>query len=442
MLYLHWKLGLVALSVVPLCWLSTVRAGRKIHEVARSQRMREGAVASTAAESITAIKTVQALSLESKFADLFHSHNVKSQKEEVRGKKLEAGLQRRVDVIMALATALVLWYGSLEVFHHRLSPGDILVFLAYLKNAMRPIQDLGKYTGRLAKATAAGDRIIDVLDSVSEVRDLPGAVTAPAFTGAVQFEHVSYAYEPGHPALRNLNVNVTPGQRVALAGPSGGGKSTFLGMILRFHDPTEGRVMIDGRDVREYKLASLRPQISVVLQDTLLFATSVWDNIGCAATEATREQIIAAARLANAHEFILELPQGYDTVLGERGVTLSGGQRQRIAIARAAIRQAPILILDEPMAGLDEENERAVIEAFERVSAGCTTFLVSHDLQHAVRADCIIYLEDGRVLEQGTHSELMAANGRYARMYRMQATLGNSQDAPKNSAPLRSTTAT
>ena len=252
------------------------------------------------------------------------------------------------------------------------------------------------------------------------MRDLPGAVPAPALRGAVRFEGVHFAYEPGRQALEQIDCDIEPGRRVALVGPSGSGKSTFASLVLRLYDPTAGRVLVDARDVREYTLASLRAQMSVVLQDSLLFAATVRDNIAYGAPGASPEAIEAAARLANAAGFIEALPQGYDTVLGERGVTLSHGQRQRIAIARAAIRQAPILILDEPTTGLDKQNERAVIDALERVAAGRTTLLITHEPRLAARADLILYLEDGRVQERGTPAELLQLDGRYAAIHRLQ----------------------
>jgi ATP-binding cassette, subfamily B, bacterial len=315
---------------------------------------------------------------------------------------------------------LVLGFGALLVMRGALTPGGLLVFLAYLKTAFRPVRDLAKYTGRLAKATAAGERVLDLLDRTPDVRDLEGAVPAESLHGHVRFDAVSFAYENGSPVLRHVSFAADPGQQIALVGPSGIGKSTTVSLILRLYDPTAGRVMIDGRDIRDYTLASLRSQIGVVLQDSILFAASVWDNIAYGAPDVTREEIETAARLANAHDFIQALPNGYDTVLGERGATLSHGQRQRIAIARAAVRKAPLLILDEPTTGLDEENQRAVIEALKRLAAGRTTFLITHDLTFAADADLILYLEGGSVRERGRHADLLRAQGRYARLYRLQ----------------------
>src|SRR5713101_107144 len=420
MFWLQWKLALVALAFLPLLWFWTFRLGRRIQQAARKQRKRESAMAASAAEAIGAIKIVQTLCLEGVFADSFLRRNKKSLKEDVKGARLSAALGRTAGFMIATSTALVLWYGAHLVISGELSPGDLVVFLAYLKMAYRPIQEFAKYTARLAKASAAGERVLDLLDRTPEVRDLPGAVPAPPLTGAVCFDGVSFAYETGRPVLDGIDFAVNPGEHVALVGPSGIGKSTIVSLMLRLYDPMQGRVLIDGRDLREYTLTSLRSQVSVVLQDTLLFAASVRDNIAYGAQNATNEEIEAAARLANAHEFIRALPAGYDTPLGERGATLSVGQRQRIAIARAAVRHAPILILDEPATGLDEENQRAVLEALKRLAEGRTTFSVTHDLQHAARADLILYLEHGRVFERGTQQELLQTNGRYANLYRLQ----------------------
>lgn len=424
MFWMNWRLALIAVAVFPLFWLRTVTLTDRIREVAQKQRRQEGAMAATAAESIGAIKTVQALSLEEVFAQSFSSQSEKSLKQDVKGKRLSATLERSVDVIIAAATALVLWYGTRLVLRGSISSGDLLVFLAYLKSAYRPVQDFARYTGRLAKATAAGERVIDLLERVPDIRDLPDAVRAPRFQGRVQFEQVSFAYEPGQRLLEHVELDVQPGQHVALVGPSGSGKSTLVSLILRLYDPQSGRVLVDGRDVREFTLESLRAQISVVLQDNLLFAATVRENIAYAAPGASLEQIETAARLANAHGFILSMPQGYDSVLGERGVTVSHGQRQRIAIARAAIRNAPILILDEPTSGLDKKNEQEVLAAIEKLYQGRTTFLISHNVQSCARADLILYVEGGQILEHGTHDGLIQADGRYAALYRLQSAAG------------------
>lgn len=419
MFWMNPSLTLLSLFTLPLFWLLTNRLSQRIRESSLKQRQQEGAVAATAAESIAAIKLVKALSLQDAFAGVFAQQNQRSLQESVKTQRLAAHLERTVDAVIALGTAIVLWYGSWLALRNTLTPGDVLVFLTYLKNAFKPVQNFAKYTGRLAKAAASGERILDVLNQQPDVRDLPGAIPAPIFRGAVCFDHVHFAYESGQVLLQDINLNIQPGQQVAIVGTSGGGKSTLVSLLLRLYDPTMGRVMIDGRDIRDYTLASLRPQISVVLQDSLLFAATIRENIAYGIAGVSDGEIVEAASLANAHDFIQALPQGYDTLVGERGATLSGGQRQRIAIARAAIRQAPILILDEPTTGLDKGNEKVVVDALQRLSQNRTTFLITHDLGLATRASIILYMENGQVVEQGSHLELMAENGRYAALYEM-----------------------
>ena len=421
MFWLHSQLTWLALITLPLFCLSTVRLSRRIQEVSHQQRRRESNMASTAAESLGAIKIVQALSLEGTFTQSFSSQNKKNLKEGVKAKRLEARLARTVDILIAITTAIVLWNGAKLVQSEVLTPGDLLVFLAYLKYAFKPMQSFAKYTSRLAKASAAGDRVLNILQQIPEVRDFPNAVSASAFKGLVQFQELSFAYELGQPdVLKKINFKVYPGQHVALIGASGGGKSTLASLILRLYDPVQGAVLIDGRDIRQYTLQSLRSQISVVMQDSILFAASVRDNIAYSLPLATLAEIKAAAQLANAHEFIEALPQGYDTILGERGVTISGGQRQRIAIARAALRRSPILILDEPTTGLDEQNEREVIKALERLAQNRTSFIITHNLHLATHADLILYFQHGQIIERGTHAELMDIDGCYADLYKMQ----------------------
>jgi len=435
MLWMDWRLGLLSLMTLPIFWLRTATLTRKLRQVSREQRKREGAMAATAAESIGAIKLVKALSLEHVFSASFEAQNAKSLRDGVKAKRLEAALERTVDGLIAISSAIVVWFGARMVLQGTMTLGGLVVFLAYLKNAFKPVRDFAKYTGRLSKAAAAGERVLDILDSVPELRDRPDAVPAPAFAGAIRFEQVRFGYEPGHDVLQGFDLNIEPGTRVALVGESGAGKSTIASLVLRLYEPGQGRLTIDGRDVREYTIASVRGQISVVLQDTLLFAGTIRDNIAFGVQGATRETIEEAARVASADAFIRALPLGYETLVGERGVTLSSGQRQRIAIARAAIRSTPILLLDEPTTGLDEDNRSTVAAALERLSHGRTTLLITHDLSLAPACDRIALIEDGIITETGSHADLMAANNRYARLYRDQSLArGRDKKPPVRSA--------
>ncbi|NEP19357.1 MAG: ABC transporter ATP-binding protein [Leptolyngbya sp. SIO4C1] len=421
MFVLNVELALIAMAVLPLFAITTQQMSKRIRKVARAQRKREGAMAATAAEVIGAIKVVQALSLQDQLAQRFAKNNRKSLQESAQTQRLRAGQERLVEILVAIATALVLWRGVQLTLQGVVTPGDLLVFITYLKVAFKPMRQLAKYTGQIAKATASGERIIELLDTVPDVGDRRGARPAPPFHGEIRCEQVTFAYGPSQTTLRDLNFEVQPGQLIGVVGPSGGGKSTLASLLLRFYDPIEGGVLIDGHDLREYTLESLRSQISIVLQDSVLFATTVRDNIAYGAPGVAEAEAEAAAKLANAHDFILQLPQGYDTCLGERGATLSGGQRQRIAIARAAVRRAPIVILDEPTAGLDNHSEATVTQALARLTQDCTTFWISHNLQTVRHADQIFYIENGSLRERGTHAQLMQHNQRYAHLYRLQA---------------------
>ena len=420
MFWMNWQLTLIVLATLPLYALPTIKISKRIRKVSRDQRRREGAMASTAAESMGAIHIVQALSLEEKFADQFDGQNKKSLKEGVKAKRLAVRLESTVQTMIAISTALVLWFGTLQVLKGALTAGELLVFLSYLKAMFKPMQDFAKYTGRVAKASAAGARVVELFEEKPDIVDMPHARQAPAFRGEVTFRDVCFAYVNDKPALQHLSFTLTAGKTVALVGPSGNGKSTLVGLLPRLYDPQRGVIEIDGVDIRDVTLESLRTQISVVLQDNLLFASTVRENIAYGASDTSHEAVEAAARLANAHDFICALPDGYDTVLGERGATLSAGQRQRIAIARAAVRNAPLLILDEPATGLDEANALTIRAALTRLAKGRTTFLITHDLNHAATAHVIFYIEDGRIAEKGSHKELMQLNGKYAASYRAQ----------------------
>lgn len=417
MAWMDWRLSLVAMAVLPLFLLSARRLGGQIRHAARRQRQRQGDIGASTTEAISAIKVVQALSLEEIQQRTFGDHNRSELRAGVKMRRLSARLMGTADVLIAGGTAIVLWFGARLVLDSVITPGDLIVFLAYLKSAFRPMRDLAKYTARLAKAAASAERIIEVLDITPLIRNRPGAVKAPQVVTEVCFEDVSFEYEPGHPALQNFSLAARSGQVIALAGPSGAGKSTVLNLLLRLYDPTSGRVTLNGRDIREYRIETLRPRVAVVPQDNVLFGVSVRDNIAYGAPGASEAQIVAAAKMAQAHEFITALPQGYETVLGERGETISEGERQRITIARAAVRAAPILVVDEPTASLDNENNQRIREALRQMSKDRISFIIAHDLSTVEEADLILYLERGRVVEQGQHAELMRRGDRYAAMY-------------------------
>lgn len=416
MFWFDWQLAIIPLAVLPVFFVSTLRTTKSVRAVVREQRKRDGALAAATAEVIGAIKHVQALSLGALQEKAFARQNRKSLKQGAQVQRLAAGLERRVEIILVVATALVLWRGVHLVATGAMTAGTLLLFVTYLKFVFRPIRQVAKYLTQMARATASGERVLEILDSVPDITDRPDAVDAKAIEGRIRFEGVSFGYGRRR-ALSAIDFEVAPGQRVALVGPSGGGKSTILALLLRLYDPGGGRVSIDDRDLREYRIDSLRQQFSMVLQESVLFAVSIRDNIAYGNLDAAPEAVEAAARLANAHDFIMELPAGYDTVIGERGATLSGGQKQRIAIARAVIREAPIMILDEPTVGLDNANREEIVDALDRCTQGKTTLLVTHDLLSSRDYDRILVIRDRGIAEAGSHEELMAHDGYYRRLY-------------------------
>jgi subfamily B ATP-binding cassette protein MsbA len=348
----------------------------------------------------------------------------------LKARSVKSKLTPLVEIIVAAGTGLVLWYGGRMAMEGSLSAGSLIVFVSYLSKMYKPMQELSKMTDSYAKAVVGYDRILEVIDTEDEVKDPSSARRAPKFTGTIEFRDVSFGYEEGRPVLDKISFKIESRQMAAIVGPTGSGKSTVIGLLSRFYDPESGSVRIDGHDIRSFKQKSVRDQISIVLQETFLFHGPIWENIAYGKPGASRAEIIRAAELANVHEFVDQMPERYDTIVGERGMTLSGGQRQRIAIARAIIRDTPILLLDEPSSGLDAASEKLVFEALDRLMKDKTSIVVAHRLSTIRRADVIFVVCDGRIVESGNHDELMATQGVYANLVDIQsAALAPAADA-------------
>jgi subfamily B ATP-binding cassette protein MsbA len=421
MLYLDWRFTLVALSVLPALFLVVYTFTKRIKKASRALRKKEAEMVSTLQEVLSSIRIVKAFGREEYEQKRFEDESIESVDLALQARNIKAKLSPAVEIIVACGTALVLWFGSKQVLSGDLTPGVLVVFFLYLGKMYKPIRELSKMSDTYSKALIGWERIKDFLAIDLQVRDLPGAQPAPRFKGEIELEHVNFGYVPGRMVLKDVSLGVRPGQMAALVGATGSGKSTLISLIPRFYDPESGAVKIDGVDLRKYQRGTVRPQMSLVLQETLLFRAPIWQNIAYGKPEATQSEIVRAACLANADEFIDRLPDGYNTMVGERGVTLSGGQRQRIAIARAIIRNSPILLLDEPSTGLDAASEKLVLEGLARLMENRTTIMVAHRLATIHKADVIFVLHDGIVAEHGSHQELLAAGGLYARFYQLQS---------------------
>jgi ATP-binding cassette subfamily B protein len=424
MFSLDWQFSLIGLSVTPILFVVTYRYTRRIKQATRAVKRQESQLASLVQESISSVRVVKAFAAEQVEEARLDRESRENVALSLQARAVKARLSPMVEVLVAIGTCLVLWFGVRHVLSGTLTAGALLVFVLYLGKMYKPMKDLSKMTDTWSKASVGLERIGEILRTESDIQDTAGAQPAPRFRGRIEFDHVRFGYATGHPVLQDVSLVVEPGQRAAVVGLTGSGKSTLFGLIARLYDVRGGRITIDGGDIRGYTLDSLRPQVSFVLQEALLFHTSVAENIAYGKPGATRAEIVRAATVANADEFITRLPQGYDTVVGERGETLSAGQRQRIAIARAVIRDAPILLLDEPSASLDAESEELIFQDLARLMEGRTSITIAHRLATVQRADVIFVLDRGVIAERGTHDELLARGGLYARLYRIQFRTG------------------
>lgn len=420
MLFLDWQLTLLALAVSPPLYLMSLYFSGRVKALARKKREKESDVASLVQETVASEEVVQAFAREEEEKRRFAEETDESLRAALERMRVSKGFTRAVEVITAVGTALVVYFGARRALAGHVTPGDLIVFIAYLRDLYKPVGGFSELILDFTGALVCGERVAEVLETEIAVADAPDAIEAPPFRGEVVFDEVTFGYETGVPVLQGLSFTAEEGRMVALIGSSGTGKSTVVNLLLRLHDPWQGRILIDGEDIRRYRLKSLREQISVVLQEPLLFRRTVRENIAYGKPGASLDEIMAAAKGAQAHEFIMRLANGYDTLLEERGANLSGGERQRMALARAILKNAPIFILDEPVTGLDAATEARLNETLNRLMRGKTSFVIAHRFSTIMRADLILMIEEGRVIEQGTHEQLLAGSDRYRRLYELQ----------------------
>jgi subfamily B ATP-binding cassette protein MsbA len=420
MFYLDWKLSLLTLVTLPLVGQAINVFGKKLRTSSTAVQERAADITSVLQESISSVRIIKSFAREDYEIERFNKENNHNFRAQMKNSQIMATLTPVIEFLAAIGVTMIIWYGGKQVINHSLTAGSLIAFLVYAVNLSNPIKRLSRVYGNIQKALAAAARVFEVLDTQPEIKDMPGATSLPTINGYVALNHLTFEYKKGEPALRQVDLTVNPGQVVAIVGPSGAGKTTIANMIPRFYDPTDGNITIDGIDIKTVTLRSLREQIGIVPQETILFNGSVFDNILYGRLDASHEEVLEAAKAANAHNFIIDMPEGYDTQIGERGSKLSGGQRQRISIARAILKNPRILILDEATSALDTESEKLVQEAVDKLMIGRTSFVIAHRLSTVQRADLIVVMAKGRIAEQGTHTELLAAGGLYSKLYQVQ----------------------
>jgi ABC-type multidrug transport system fused ATPase/permease subunit len=420
MFWLNWDFALIAVAVTPFLLMFVSRFKKAVKKATHQVRLHQADIVSVVQEGLESVRVVKAFGRESLEDSRLGEASHATVEAALKARRVKSLLSPIVSVVVALCTAVVLWRGASLILRDVMTVGVLTVFLAYLGKFFKPVQDLAKNTNAIAQATVSLERIKRILDTDDVIKNRPDARTLETATGTISFQHVAFGYDPGAPVLKDVTFAVEAGQKLGVVGTTGGGKSTVACLIPRFYDVDAGQVLIDGVDVRQYTKESLRNQVGFVLQDTVLFHGTIKSNIAYGRAGASDAQIVEAAKLANAHDFISAMPHGYDTLVGERGLTVSGGQRQRIGIARAIIRNCPILILDEPTAALDTESERLVMDGLSKLMRGRTVITIAHRLSTIRDADKIIVLDGGIVAEQGTHDELLKFGGIYAALHRIQ----------------------
>ncbi len=420
MLFLEWRLGLIACCVAPVIYWVTRVLSKRLKKAMRKRRERESNVASTLIENVGAMALVQAYGREETEHERFRSIIQRSNDAQIGAMRANRLFGRIIDAAVIAGSATILYVGGRFALSGEITPGVLVLFVSYLRAIFGAFEKFSGLFIGLAQARVSAERLLELVENDMVMQDAPDAVAAPPFRGRVEFKDVSFAYKPGRNVLQNLGVVMAPGETVALVGHSGAGKSTLISLLMRFYDPQQGQILIDGHDLRGLKLKSLRDQLTIVLQEAMLFRQTVRENIAFGKLEASEEEIIAAARLAEAHDFIMEMPEGYDTIINEGGSNLSGGQKQRISIARAIIRNTPIVILDEPVTGLDAKAESKINAAIQRLARHKTTFIIAHKFATIANADKILLLEEGRPSHYGTHEQLLAESAQYRELYELQ----------------------